>query len=114
MELDDFESLYVRTRGKVAPLCKLYEELVIKRGMSIEQVANSVEIALNRLPYMEGLFEIAKNEADRMQEKRDYWLSDVNSLKNEIIELEEEKQRRISLSRRSILVKFEYQKVNII
>jgi hypothetical protein len=93
MELDDFESLYVRTRGKVAPLCKLYEELVIKRGMSIEQVADSVDIALNRLPYMEGLYEIAKREADRMQEKRDYLSKDIIFLRKDL-ELEEEKQRR--------------------
>jgi transposase-like protein len=93
MGLDDFEFLYVRTRGKVTPLCKLYEELVIKRGMSIEQVANSVDIALNRLPYMECLYEIAKREADRMQEKRDYLSKDLISLRKEL-ELEEEKQRR--------------------
>ena len=85
MGLDNFESLYVRTSGKVTPLCKLYEELVIKRGMSIEQVGNSVDIALNRLPYMESLYEIAKREADRMQE--------IISLRKEL-ELEEEKQRR--------------------
>ena len=83
MELDDFQSLYVRTRGKVAPLYKLYEELVIKRGMSIEQVANSVDIALNRLPYMEHLYEIVKREADRMQEKRDYLSKDIISLRKE-------------------------------
>jgi predicted DNA-binding protein YlxM (UPF0122 family) len=50
--LDDFETLYVRTRGNLLQLCKLYEELVVKRGMSIEEVANCVDIALNRLPYM--------------------------------------------------------------
>ena len=93
MGLDDFEFLYVRTRGKVTPLCKLYEELVIKRRMSIEQVANSVDIALDRLPYMERLYEIAKREADRMQEKRDYLSKDIISLRKEL-ELEEEKQRR--------------------
>ena len=92
--LDDFESLYVRTRGKLFPLCKLYEELVVKRGMSIEEVANSVDIALNRLPYMEGLFEIAKREAVRMQEKRNYFSMDKISLRKELIELEVEKRRR--------------------
>ena len=94
MGLDNFESLYLRTSGKVTPLCKLYEELVIKRGMSIEQVGNSVDIALNRLPYMEGLYEIAKREADRMQEKRDYLLKEIISLRKEPIELEYEKRKR--------------------
>jgi predicted DNA-binding protein YlxM (UPF0122 family) len=92
--LDDFESLYVRTRGNFLPLCKLYEELVVKRGMSLEEVANCVDIALNRLPYMEGIFEIAKREAVRMQEKREYFLEDKISLTKELIELETEKRRR--------------------
>ena len=94
IELDDFESLYVRTRGKVTPLYKLYEELVIKRGMSIEQVANSVDIDLNRLPYIEGLYQKAKQETDRMQEKRDYLLKEIISLRKEPIELEYEKRKR--------------------
>lgn len=72
----------------------MYEELVVKRGMSIEEVANSVDIALNRLPYMEGLFEIAKREAVRMQEKRNYISMDKISLRKELIELEVEKRRR--------------------
>ena len=42
---------------------------------------------------MEGLYEIAKREADRMQEKRDYLSKDIISLRKEL-ELEEEKQRR--------------------
>ena len=73
----------------------MYEELVVKRGMSIEQVAISVDITLHKLPYMEGLYEKAKQEADRMQEKRDYLLNDTISLRKELIELAEEKQRRI-------------------
>ena len=93
--LDVLESLYVRTRGKLFSLCKLYEELVVKRGMSIEQVANSVDIALHKLPYMEGLYEKAKQETYRMQEKRDYLLNDIISLRKEPIELEDEKRRRI-------------------
>jgi hypothetical protein len=93
--LDVLLSLYGRTRGKLFPLCKLFEELVVKRGMSIEQIANIVDIALHKLPYMESLFEIAKKEADRMQEKSDCLSKDIISLRKELIELEEEKQRRI-------------------
>jgi transposase len=96
--LDVHESLYVSTRGKLYPLCKLYEELVVKRGMSIEQVANSVDIALYRLPHIEGIYQKAKQEADRMQEKRDYLLKDIISLRKKPIELEDEKRRRLALS----------------
>jgi hypothetical protein len=75
-------------------LCKLYEELVVKRGMSIEQVANSVDIALHKLPYMEGLYQEAKEAVDRVQDKRDYLSKDIISLRKELIELEDEKQKR--------------------
>ena len=92
--LDELESLYVRTRGKLFSLCKLYEELVVKRGMSIEQVANIVDIALHKLPYIEGLFEIAKREANRMQEKRNYLSKDIISIRKELIVLEDERRRR--------------------
>ena len=91
-------NLYVRTRGKLFSLCKLYEELVVERGMSIEQVANSVDIDLNRLPYIEGLYQKAKQETDRMQEKRDYLLKDIISLRKEPIELEYEKRKRLAFS----------------
>ena len=47
------ESLHIQTKGKAGRLWKLYRELVIKRGMSIEAVANVVDIALDKLPTME-------------------------------------------------------------
>src|SRR5918996_2768256 len=80
---DEFESLYMLTKGKLSDLRKiynelvvigrmsieevasvistgniyqlsrLYKELVIKRGMSIEEVASALDINLNILPDME-------------------------------------------------------------
>src|SRR5215217_1555673 len=80
---DEFESLYMLTKNKVSVLWKiykelviiggmsieevasvistghmyqlsrLYKELVIKRGMSIEEVASAIDIDLNILPDME-------------------------------------------------------------
>src|ERR671911_146940 len=47
---DKLESLYMVIKGKASRLWKLYKELVINRGMSIEAVAKVVDIALNRLP----------------------------------------------------------------
>ena len=64
--------------------------------MSIEQVANIIDIALNRLPYMERLYEIAKREADRMQEKRDYLSKDIIFLRKDL-ELEEENLHYLSI-----------------
>ncbi len=85
--LDNLESLYVMTKGKVSPLWKLYQELVIKRGMSFKAVANIVDIAIHKLPYMETLYEQAKRAADRQQDKVDY-------LENRIRSLDEEEKRR--------------------
>ena len=56
-EQDSFETLYKVTKGHLDPLWILYQELVIKKGMSYEKVANTFNIALNRLPYMEILYE---------------------------------------------------------
>ena len=37
---DKFESLYMLTKGKASVLWKIYKELMIIEGMSIEEVAN--------------------------------------------------------------------------
>src|SRR5919109_5322766 len=37
---DYLETLHIVTKGKAAHMWKLYKELVIKRGISIEEVAN--------------------------------------------------------------------------
>jgi predicted DNA-binding protein YlxM (UPF0122 family) len=94
---DELISLYARTKGKLPSLLKLFDELVLKREMSIEHIANVVEISLHKLPYMESLYDQAKREVDRLEEKRDYLLFNRNSLKKELAQLkeEEEKQRRI-------------------
>src|SRR5829696_686852 len=49
-------SIHKETNGKLGPFLKLYKELLKNRGMSIEQVANAVEIAIHKLPYMENLY----------------------------------------------------------
>jgi hypothetical protein len=86
-DLDNFESLYRMTNGNVNRLLALYRELVIKRKISFERIANLVDIALKRLPNMETLFEQAKRAADRQQERLDY-------LENRIRSLGEEEKRR--------------------
>lgn len=84
---DNLVSLHIETKGKAGYLWKLYEELVIKRGMSYEKVASLVDNALNKLPYTETLLEQAKWAADRQQERFD-------SLENRIRALQEEEKRR--------------------
>ena len=95
---DELISLYARTKGKLSSLLKLFDELAVNRGMSIEHIANVVEISLHKLPYMEGLYDQAKREVDRLVEKRDYLLFNINSLKKELVQLKEEKKQRRMLA----------------
>jgi predicted transcriptional regulator len=59
--------IYKETNGKLGPFLKLYRRLIKQKGMSLEQVVNAVEIAANRLPYMETLYGQAKDQAEKMQ-----------------------------------------------
>src|ERR687896_2122342 len=69
---------------------KLYNELIIKREMSIERVANLVETAAYRLPYVETLYNQACMAADKKREEVDY-------LENRKHTLKEEKSRMVTL-----------------
>ena len=84
---DKLATLYTMIEGRIFSLSKLYRELVIKRGMSIEAVANVVDIALHELPYMESLLDQATRAAARKQEKVEY-------LENRIRTLEEEAEKK--------------------
>jgi hypothetical protein len=114
---DNLESLYTLTKGKVSGLCKLYneliinggmsieevagvistgllhqlsklyKELVIKRGMSIEEVAAVVDINLNVLPDM-------KRELDQTSKALTRKQVDLDMIKVRISSLEEEENRR--------------------
>lgn len=91
---DELISLYARTKGKLSSLLKLFDELALKREMSIEPIANVVEISLHKLPYIESLHDQAKREVDRLEEKRDYMLFNINSLEKELVQLKEEEKRQ--------------------
>lgn len=84
---NNLESLYIETKGKVGTLWKLYSELVIKKGMSLEEVAKAVDIALHELPDMESLLEEKTRAADTK-------IVEVNCLEYRIRSLEEEEKKR--------------------
>ena len=65
--LHKLNAIYIKTNGKIWPLWKLYKELIKKRGMSIEELVNVVEIAIHKLPYMENLYGQAKDQVEKMQ-----------------------------------------------
>src|SRR5918994_159310 len=84
---DEFESLYMLTKGKVSVLWKIYKELVIKRRMSIEEAASAVDIDLNILPDMERRLEQTTKVLARKE-------VDLDMIKGRISSLEEEEKRR--------------------
>jgi hypothetical protein len=59
-------SIYKETNGKLGPFLKLYQ-LMKEKSMSIEQVANVIDISIHKLPYIENLYQQAKDQAENMQ-----------------------------------------------
>jgi hypothetical protein len=86
--LDKLYTIYKETNGRLWPFLKLYKELIKKRHMSIDQVANAVDIAIHKLPYMESLYRQAKDEAEKMQHTRQQLVNDIEARKNKIIVLD--------------------------
>ncbi|MDQ3868568.1 MAG: hypothetical protein M3250_03310 [Thermoproteota archaeon] len=75
--------IYKETNGKIWPFWKLYQ-LMKEKGMTIDQVANVVEIAIHKLPYMEGLYEQVKEQVERMQRTVQRLANDIEALKYKI------------------------------
>src|SRR5918992_1036204 len=81
-------SIYKETNGKLGTFLKLYKELIKKRGMSIAQVVNVVDIAIHKLPYMETLYIQAKDQAEKMQHTAQRLANDIEARKNKISALD--------------------------
>jgi hypothetical protein len=47
--------IYKETDSKLETFLKLYNQVIKEKGMSVDQVANVVEMAIHKLPYMESL-----------------------------------------------------------
>jgi DNA-binding CsgD family transcriptional regulator len=82
--LDKLIIIHKETNGKVWPLWKLYQRLVKKKSMSIEQVVNVVEIAIHKLPYMESLYRQIKDEVEKMQRTIQRLANDIRALERKI------------------------------
>jgi DNA-binding CsgD family transcriptional regulator len=65
--LDKLNIIYKETNGKLWTFLKLYQRLVKKNGMSIDQVVNAIDTAIHKLPYIESLYEQVKDQVDKMQ-----------------------------------------------
>jgi len=86
--LHHLNSIYEKTNGKIWSLWKLYQELIKKTGMDMEQVGKVVDTAIDRLPYMETLYEQAKDEVGKMQDKRQYLLNEIDFLNDKLSKLQ--------------------------
>jgi DNA-binding CsgD family transcriptional regulator len=76
--------IYKETNGKLWTFLKLYNQLIKKRHMSIEQVVNVVDIAIHKLPHMENLYQQAKDQAEKMQRTIQRLANDIRALELEI------------------------------
>jgi transposase-like protein len=92
MGQDKLVTLHSLLGDRIFSLFKLYKELIIKREISIERLIDLVETALNKLPYAEDHYELAKQAADRQQERRDYLENRIRTLK------ERERNKMVILS----------------
>ena len=52
--------------------------------MSIEQVINAIDTAVNRLPHTESLYIQARDETQKMQQTRQHLLNDMKALEYKI------------------------------
>ena len=66
--------------GYFVKLCKLAKKV----GLSIEKIVNAVDIASNKLPYMESLYRQPKDEVDNMQRTRQHLSNDIHALEYKI------------------------------
>jgi len=82
--LDKLNIIHKETNGNTWPLWRLYQQLIKKKGMSIAQVVNVVEIAIHKLPHMESLYKQLKDEVDKLQYLRQGLLNDIEALKYKI------------------------------
>jgi predicted nucleic acid-binding Zn-ribbon protein len=85
---DILNLIHKETNGNTWPIWKLYQQQVKKKGMNIEQIVNVVEIAIHKLPYMEGLYRQAKDEAEKMQYTVQRLANDIEARKHKISTLD--------------------------
>jgi hypothetical protein len=82
--LDKLNTIHTETNGNIWPLWKLYQQLVMKKGMSIEQVVNGAEIGIHKLPHMETLYKQVEDEVNKLQYARQSLVNDIRTLERKI------------------------------
>jgi hypothetical protein len=82
--LDKLNAIHKETNGKLWTFLKLYNQLIKKRHMSIEQVVNVVDSAIHKLPYMENLYRQAKDQAEKIQRTVQRLANNMRALEHKI------------------------------
>jgi predicted DNA-binding protein YlxM (UPF0122 family) len=77
---DKLVKLHALLGDRIFSFFKLYEELIIKRKMNIERVANLVETDLDRLPYVETQYEQACVAVGKKREEFEYLENRIRTL----------------------------------
>jgi hypothetical protein len=94
-------SIYKKTNGELGPFLKLFKQLIKERDMSIEKIVNAVDIAGDKLPYMESLYKQVKDEVEKLQHIRQRLVNEIEDLKYKLSVLDktafssEQKYKRI-------------------
>jgi hypothetical protein len=81
------EAANVISTGHMYQLSRLYKELVIKRGMSIEEIASVLDINLNILPDMETELDQTRKALAKKQVELDILKEEENRIRNRIVTL---------------------------
>jgi predicted DNA-binding protein YlxM (UPF0122 family) len=93
--------IYKETNGKLWIVLKLYNQLIKKRHMSIQQVVNAVDTAIHKLPYMESLYKQAKDEVENLHRIRQGLINDIEAFKYKISLLDKTAFSCVQESRRT-------------
>jgi hypothetical protein len=81
---DKLEKLHTKIGTSIFSLWKLYNELVIERGMSLEEVAKVVDIALHELPDMESRLDQTTRAAAMKEVDLEHLERRIHTLKEEM------------------------------
>ncbi len=81
------EAVSVISTGQMYQLSRLYKELVIKRGMSIEEAVSVIDINLNILPDMERELDQTCKALAKKQVELDILKEEENRIRNRIVTL---------------------------
>jgi hypothetical protein len=77
-------SIYKETNSELESFLVIYTKLIKEKGMSVKKVVKTVDIAGDKLPYLENLYGQAKEQVDNMQRTIQHLSNDIHALEYKI------------------------------